>query len=300
MLSKILKVISARYSDRKNVVLFMYWIFLTLKRLLRIKFYYFNCDNRRVDVVIPTVPKDFEVLLLLVESLKYLKHEVNKIYIVAPSSKEIVSFCDDNELSFIDELDVLGFGKEYIKYMSNGIDRSGWLFQQLLKLSGDQFTEMDDYLVVDSDTVFVNYNCFIEANKYIFLENDEWNQPYFDAFERLFNYKTVSKLSLTSHMMIFNHALLGTMKKEIEQKHGQKWYDAYISSVIVEELSSISDYDTYANWVLYNYPAMTTTAQLYNKSLHRDPENMSLQKLSSIYRNYNSISFHSYLSTADD
>ena len=184
--------------------------------------------------------------------------------------------------------------------MSNGIDRSGWLFQQLLKLSGDQFTEMDDYLVVDSDTVFVNYNCFIEANKYIFLENDEWNQPYFDAFERLFNYKTVSKLSLTSHMMIFNHALLGTMKKEIEQKHGQKWYDAYISSVIVEELSSISDYDTYANWVLYNYPAMTTTAPLYNKSLHRDPENMSLQKLSSIYRNYNSISFHSYLSTADD
>ncbi len=169
-MNKYFEIIISQYRSRKNLYLFFMWIILRLKKAFRIDFKNINCDkNISIDIVIPTISKDFDTLSLLIESLKYLQHKVNKIYIVSPNDKKIVNFCKEKNIIFINELDVLGFGKNKIEYKVNGLDRSGWLFQQLLKLSGDNFTELSDYLVIDSDTIFVNNNCFIEGEKYIFF-----------------------------------------------------------------------------------------------------------------------------------
>jgi hypothetical protein len=55
-------------------------------------------------------------------------------------------------------------------------------------------------------------------------------------------------------MMIFNKNLLGQMKRELEARTQQSWFDAYISTSSRTEQSCVSDYDTYANWMLRNYP----------------------------------------------
>mgnify|MGYP000123064370 FL=1 len=272
------------------------WALLQVKKIFKVGYRTGNCNKRKsLDVVIPTISKDFETLSLLIKSLKYLENQVNNIYIVSPDNNEIINFCRKNKIIFIDELSVLGFGKDKIKYKVNGLDRRGWIFQQLLKLSGESFTELKDYLVVDSDTIFVDYNCFmVEDGRYVYFASDEWHQPYFDAFKKIFGYEAPTSLSLTSHMMIFNHDKLREMKLELEAKHNKKWHDVYISTISPNEQSCISDYDTYANWMLYNYPDDIKILPFYNKSISRSRLNYLFDPTQK-FSNLKSVSFHSYI-----
>lgn len=291
---KYIKIFINQYKSRASFILFFWWLGLRLIKALRIGFKCRNCDTKKIDIVIPTISKDFEALNLLVQSLKFVKNEINKIYIVAPRGIYIENFCILNNLNFIDETFVLGFSKDYIKYKVSGIDRSGWLFQQLIKLSGDQFVEMDDYLVVDSDTIFVNSCCFMCGKKYIFYASEEWHEPYFKSFKNLFGYSAPTKLSLTSHMMIFNKNLIREMKLEMEATNQRIWYDEYIASSSNVEKSCISDYETYANWVIYNHGKRALIRPSYNRNVHKQ-DFTSLENLCKKYRLQHSISFHSYL-----
>ncbi|EKE21539.1 MAG: hypothetical protein ACD_7C00198G0001 [uncultured bacterium] len=169
------------------------------------------------------------------------------------------------------------------------------MYQQLLKLSGDKIAKNENYFILDSDTVLVSENNFMEDGKFVFLQNKEWHQPYFDSFEKIFGYRTKNKLSFTSHMMIFNKVMLQEMKGEMEKKWRKPWDQVYLSTVNENEMSCVSDYDTYANWVLCNYSEKVIQRPFYNKSIKR--ENFAdLKELERIYGNkYKSISFHSYL-----
>ena len=175
----------------------------------------------------------------------------------------------------------------------------GWLFQQLLKLSGEEFTEMKDYIVIDSDTLFVEKTSFKKDGKYIFFTNEEWHWPYFTNFEKIFGYKVKSNLSLTSHMMIFNHDKLREMKKELETKHEKKWYDVYISTSSAEYRSCISDYDTYANWMICNHSEIVESIPLYNKGLSRNLLNNYDSLIDQYSNKYKTISFHSLYKVID-
>lgn len=294
-MGKYFRIFLNHYQSRKSISLFWYWILLRVQKLVKYNFKTDECDiSRQIDVVIPTISKDFETLQLLIESLKFLKHSINTVYIVAPENEAILHFCNTHNIIFINEKGVLGFGKDRIHYTVQGIDRSGWLFQQLLKLSGENFTQMEDYLVIDSDTIFVNDNCFIEKGKYIYFGSEEWHQPYFDTFFNIFGYVAPTKLSLTSHMMIFNHGKLREMKQEIETKHAIPWHDAYINTKSTNELSCISDYETYANWMLCHYPHQVKVLPFYNKSVSKT-HLTNLEYLLDNFSSSKSISFHSYI-----
>lgn len=291
---KYIKIFIDHYKCRANFRLFLWWLALRFIKALRFGFRCWNCDSKKIDIVIPTISKDFEALGLLIQSLKFIKNQINKIYIVAPKGVYIENFCALNNLIFIDETVVLGFSKDYIKYKVGNIDRSGWLFQQLIKLSGDIFVEMDDYLVIDSDTIFVNNCCFKRDSKYIFYASEEWHRPYFQSFKNLFGYLAPTKLSLTSHMMIFNRHLLREMKLEIEASNHRVWYDKYIDSCLGEEKSCISDYEIYANWVIYNHGSRVIIRPSYNRNVYKR-EYTSLENLCKKYYLQHSVSFHSYL-----
>jgi hypothetical protein len=298
-MNKYLKIILSQYKARGSVEIFFAWVFLRIKKYFHIGFKVKRCNQgKEIDIVIPTISKDFETLVLLIESLKYLKHSVKNIYIISPANEKIVDFCKKNNLIYTRASELLGFDKKDIKYTVDGVDRSGWLFQQLLKLSADKLTESPDYLVIDSDTIFVNDNCFIENDKYLFFTSEEWHQPYFDTFYNIFGYKAPTKLSLTSHMMIFNHEKLREMKDELEKKHNAKWYEVYMSTISLYEQSCISDYDTYANWMLYNYPNQVEIIPLYNKGFSRQKLS-NLADLAKKFSNLKSVSFHSYIDKID-
>lgn len=284
------------YLDRKDFTLFFHWMILRFKKILKVDYRPKTSSIRKkVDVVIPTVSKDFVLLKLVLTSLENLVQDINKIYIVAPEKEELLEFCKNNNCIFVNEKSVLGFGKDKITYLINGMDRSGWMFQQLLKLSGEKFTELEDYIVIDSDTVFSDKNSFYEDGKYIFFANEEWHKPYFESFKFFFGYNAPTRLSLTSHMMIFNHGYLIKLKNELEEKHGRTWYDVYISTLESGEPSCVSDYETYSNWVIYNYPERCKILPFYNKSVSRKYLENYDQVIRGFKGKLKSVSYHSYI-----
>lgn len=260
--------------------------------------FYVQCANQEqiIDIVIPTIAKDQRLLETYLQHLRtHLCQKINNVYLVAPSQDESVrNFADKNNLSFIDEKSVLGYGKEKIDYFPNDIDRRGWLFQQLLKLSGEKFVSSPYYAIVDSDTLLIRPQSFFSREKFVLYENTEWHAPYFDAFENLFGYSAPHPLSLTSHMMIFSVEMLAEMKQEIVKKHGTTWDQAYINSCDRQENSGISDYDTYGQWLTYRHPKKVLHRPLYNKAFART-KLTTLHELEAESREeLSSLSFHSY------
>ena len=177
-----------------------YFLLLKIKKLLLVGF---ERDTQKkppkIDIIIPTVSKDFALIGNVIGSFSKLNHEINKIYVVAPQNQEIIDYCSSRNLNFVDEKTVLGYGKEAIDYKVNGVDRSGWMFQQLIKLSGERVVEMDNYFILDSDTIIADNFSLIENGKWIFYQNEEWHAAYFEAFYKMFGYKTRNTLSFTSN-----------------------------------------------------------------------------------------------------
>jgi len=225
--------------------------------------------EQKIDVVIPTTSKDFDLLEKVVIAIrKNVLHAIKNIYIVAPENQEISDFCTKNDCVFINEDTVLDHPKG---------DTRGWVFQQQIKLGANAFVMQKYFLVVDGDTVLTNSHKFIEGDKLMFFQSSEWHQLYFDTFKKIFGYSKSSSLSHVAHMMIFDVALLEEMKKEIEEKTKKPWKNCITDT--------FSEYETYSNWMLVHYPHRVIERPFYNKALRRG-------KMAS---GYNSLSFHSYI-----
>lgn len=279
-----------------NPILVFYFVLLRIKKILKIDFIDDEDQNKVIiDIVILTVKKDFDMLESVIKSLKNLIQPINKIYIVSPNDPFLIDLCQKNGYVFIEENSVLGYGKEKNRIIINGEDRSGWIFQQLLKWSGDVFVEKENYFIIDCDTLLINKTSVIEDGKFVFFQNEEWNKSYFEAFQRLFGYKNKNKLSFTSHMMIFNKQKLKILKSEIETKHGCRWDEAYVKAVDLTKHSSISDYDNYAGWMLCNFPNEMKQKPLYNKSLPRKNISEINNIIGKYKNNVKTLSFHGYL-----
>lgn len=247
-----------------------------------------------IDILITCLPKDIDILPLTLKSvLEHIKHKIDTIYIVAPAGKEIQDHCTSNHYTFINEKDVLGFDKSYIKYEVDGLDRSGWLLQQLLKLSGDTICNNEHFLIIDADTLFIKQRTFKINKKTIIDFSDEYHLPYFRTYEKLLKLEHRSPVSYICHYMLFEKKKLKQLKKHIEFVNQCKWYDAIIKSIDPGESSSFSEFETYANFVLDKYRDQYILEYWFNKSLSKT--NTTIENDISTYsKNYKTISYHTY------
>ena len=163
-----------------------------------------------IDVVIPLVAKDLRIFPLCLEGIRNcVPHPIKDIYIVAPPQDEVIQFCKQNGLVFVDESSVFGFNPKEINLKikwSDGTvrDRSGWFFQQLLKLSGKVGT-CRYYLCVDADHVLIRPHVFLtEDYKTVFYMTYEYHQPIIDHLHRFLPNLTLDNLSYVDHKMLFD------------------------------------------------------------------------------------------------
>ncbi len=252
----------------------------------------------KIDILIPCIEKDLAILPYVIDSIREnIKHPIGKIFIAAPKNTEIKKLCLEKFCIFIDETSVLPVNKNEINYVYDGIDRSGWLFQQLLKLSADVISDEKFILVADADTVFIRPQVFITGNKILFDISDEYHEEYFKTYRKLTGLKAKSPLSFVSHHTLFNRNRLRELKILIENQHGLPWYKAVIDSAEGNNISFFSEYETYGNFMYSNYPQEISLQYWFNLSLNKDSIN-NLQNISKTFsRNYKTVSFHSYEGT---
>lgn len=248
----------------------------------------------QIDIVIPAIEKDLATLPHVIDALrKQVQHPIGQILIIAPRKQRIMQLCAAKGCRFVDENTVLPITKKDIHYSSSRWERSGWLYQQLLKLGAARLCSAKYYLVADADTVLIRPHRFRTGEgKTVFYTRDWSQSEYFVTYRKLMGQKTAAPSSLVTHYMLFEKAQVAKLKKTIEARHGVSWYKAIIRSMNRKKQFAFSEFETYGNFLYGRMPQKVVLRPARNKALHTPFRLLSANKLKSLASRYRSISLH--------
>jgi len=263
-------------NNTKIIVMILICIIGLLVLLFINKIYESFQNNETIDIVIPFHPKDSKILPYCIKGLNNVKNK-GKIYLISVTNPKI-----DNTI-FIDE-SIFPFNKEsIIQYIGEeNKSRAGWYLQQLLKIYCFNVIPnlSENYLVVDSETVFLNEVQFIEDNKLLFATGNENHLPYFKHMECILpSLKKQIDKSGVCHHMIFSQYYL----KNMFNNFNNNVLDSFMKCVDKENssLSGMSEYEIFFNYM-----------QQYH------PNNMKIRELR--WANINEISNYNKYTSLDD
>ena len=249
-----------------------------------------------IDIFIPTIPKDLTVLPFVISyARKNVKHPIKNIFIVAPDNNEIRDLATKLHCIFVNERDVLGYGKEQTPYFIDGRDASGWLYQQLLKLNCYTVCNEEHILILDSDTLIVNPKKFEYKGNYILDFSDEFHAPYFETYNQLLGLKHRLPVSFVCHHMLFKKSNLQALQAHIASANAKMWDQAIIDMAEQKRPHYFSEYETYANFVLEKTNDTYIFEYWFNKPLQRVTLNEIDTVVASLQDNYKTVSLHSYI-----
>jgi hypothetical protein len=249
-----------------------------------------------IDVVMPTLDRDYEIVSKVIDSIRTnVRHPIGQIIIISPRSKKIEKMCREKKCRWVHEDSVLPITIQNINIRVKGINRSGWIYQQLLKWGVVRYLKSEYFLISESDTVYARPCVFERNKKMIFACSSALcHIPYFYSYKRLFGEKVLATHNLTSHHLLFRKKYIEEVKRKIESRHKMPWYKAIINILDPDELSSVSDYDSYGQYVSNHYPKTVEFEHWANRSFGRS----ELKKLPKLLKQYASttktLSFHSY------
>jgi hypothetical protein len=267
------------------------------------------------DVIVPVAIKDINNLYFCIENIfKY----INPCKIVVIANREIkkivekinnVEFCDEDTL--MEDL-TLARIKNIIGTATGTFERSGWYFQQFLKMAYSSKCQRKYYLIWDSDTIPLNKIIFWDGNgKCLFTVKTEYHIPYFKTINKLFCgevIKLINKSFIAEHMLIDKDCMLQMLAK-IENNNtlaGRKFYEKIISAIDRNDIqgSGFSEFETYGNYVLTYYPHLYNLRELrtFRKGAMLIEKNtVDNSTLKWISTDYDIISFeeHSYDKSAE-
>lgn len=219
-------------------------------------------------IVIPISIKDSSTIERILPYLNYLN--ADKVYVI--SSKSVSgNFKHYNNIVFVDE-DTLYPGlsfkevQNYIRELSpKAIRRSGWYYQQFLKMAFSEISPETNYMVWDVDTIPLKKLSFFndDGKPYFdFIENQKCDSTYFETLENLFPQQPLKRkiqVSFVTEHMIFNSYIMKELLQKISSngimKNNDFWKNILLSIKPNQiAVSGFSEFETYANFVLAYYP----------------------------------------------
>lgn len=227
----------------------------------------------KLDVVIMATKKNLKTLK---KSIPYIKKNIkhDAIYIVSSKNNQ-TEITDIKDVTFVDEDSVVSgmtFAAvaDIMEELTGSKSRTGWYFQQFLKLGWAQRATGKYYVVIDADTFPLNQIDFVsEDERYEFTSKIEYNKPYFDTIDQLFHgrYKRVGDFSFVAEHMAFDVSIVKQMLKEIEccnPLKGNNFYEIILRSVNTADLpiAGFSEFETYGTYISINYPELVQMRKL--------------------------------------
>jgi hypothetical protein len=227
--------------------------------------------TRDFDLVICAIERDIPTLEI---GLPYMRKYLcpARIVIIAPRScySALASLGDKTgaacELILIDEdLLVEGLDKDYVSSLlvarSANLRRSGWYFQQFLKLCYSLNPAASDYyLVWDADTIPLRpMKFFGETGKVIFEKSKEYNPSYFITLQKLIGKDKTYDYSFISEHMMMESSMVRELLKLIctpDSVTPREVARRIIAAVDAETLSAsgFSEFETYGTFAASTSP----------------------------------------------
>lgn len=238
-----------------------------------------------VDVVVPYHSKDRDLLPWSVAGIRrYL--DVSRILVVC--HRDCQSDVERTGATFVDEESVVpGLA---IGSFSN--QRWGWYFQQILKLGMADKVDTDYYLVVDSDTVFLNkVSFFNKKGKPLYATATEHYDPYFDIFEELFGFRANYEYSFTVHHMIYNQHIVKEMREAF--RYTRPWFMNIIRYVEPRDpwlsICQFNEQEFYGHYIKALHPDEVNIRELRWSNKIAVPDEQMVRRLG---KQYDFCSFH--------
>lgn len=205
--------------------------------------------------------RDFPVLLAATRQCAALWRPSRVVVAVPSQDRKVVQAGLGGGVEVIDENTLLGgfdrasFQKRPIPYFPHSF---GWYLQQFLKIEYCRQSSARHCLVWDADTVPLRSFDFLDATGRIYLTKaDEFHEPYFHTFKKLFGVSAPSAESFISQHMFVECAAMRSMCRLIEERHkAGHWTDA-LGTILEghpDRANLFSEYETYANYMLLYEP----------------------------------------------
>lgn len=218
----------------------------------------------KYDIVIPISQKDMPILI---KNLKFIEANIEHRNIIIIGNEKVYTENVDvftNNIIFKNEDNIIeGLNFQNISAMliekCNNSRRTGWYFQQFLKL-GYAINCIDEfYLVWDADTIPLRPLNFYENGVALFNLKNEYNKPYFTCIDKLLSIKKKNciKESFISEHMLFSTKRVLEMISLIENNQnieGHSFFEKIINSIDIKFMnqSGFSEYETYGCF-MYTY-----------------------------------------------
>jgi len=216
--------------------------------------YYLNLEeslNNIFDIVIPVGPNDKDIINKQIEYTKKNIIGFRHIYLICYDPTINIDGCIT-----INE-NIFPFTIDTVSSFHGKLKRNGWYLQQLLKLYAANIIPgiLERYLVIDSDTFFLNPTIFITNNKCLYNFGSEYHEPYFNHMLKLDQnlIKVDKNMSGICHHMIFEKIYVNEIIKNIEETHNDKFYNVFLKMVSDVNNSGASEYEIYFNYMLKNH-----------------------------------------------
>lgn len=250
-----------------------------------------------IEAYLLTAPKDISVAPYAIAGIRrHLRHPISKITLIGPDVEPLRKLAIDTDCTFLDENSILPIKLSDLNLQIQGMNRSGWMFQQLLKLGIHQRCETSRYYTIDSDTVLVRPLKLEVDGKTVLFHSDEHHEPYFRKIRTLLGIEPPTPISFVAHQMCFQPARIAELLKIIESRFpGKPWYEILIETLDLQEISDFSEFETYGQWMLAEHPDEIHREYFFNLAMTRDNITDVEQLAEKFGNQYNSVSFHGYL-----
>ena len=256
--------------------------------------------SNEFDIVIPIGPCDIDQFK---KQLEYTQRNVigyRKIYLVCFDTNSLQSI-KDSTIVVVSET-IFPFTKNDVTQIHGKFERNGWYLQQLLKMYAGLVLHgiLDRYLVIDSDTYFLQPTRFIdeESGKSLYNTGTEYHNPYFGHMERLHVSltKQYPQYSGICHHMMFETRLLRELFERVEKdKDNKPVWRIFLQNVHSDpygmnpyNASGASEYEIYFNFIMKCHSDEVEIRQL-------SWDNVSINPIYLDNNNMSYVSWHYYM-----
>lgn len=225
--------------------------------------------EKRLELMIPITKTDIPALQHNIKYIfKYLP--VKKIVLIgADNIKGILQGYENIE--YLNENEIysnmnFGYIKELMEKLCGTGRRTGWYFQQFIKMAYSTVCQDDYYLIWDGDTVPITPISFFdeETGKPLlaYRGHETCDEPFYPVMDKLLPnkllHKTLQESYIAEHMLI-NCEIMRDLIRDIEKNDeidGTLFFEKILNAVdrAVLNLSGFSEFETYATYVQRTKP----------------------------------------------
>lgn len=203
------------------------------------------------DAVVPYHVKDSEILPYCIESLRRFAKGLRKIYVISREQPDV-------DAVWIPE-SKFPFTIENVEKVV-GPSRRGWYYQQLLKYYAHEVVpDLETYLMVDSDVVFLRPVSFFREEAILFDYGGIYHEPYFHHMKRLLPkaFPTFLPEVGTTDCMMYQREIMEDLHSQIESQNDLPTWKAMLRVVDPDSYdgSGMSEQEIYFQFARQHYPS---------------------------------------------